>query len=391
MLPGINKTLAQSITPWYSFISCAPQTEIKADMEWINTFRDSEIGKNLAEQLKEMKPGPARIMEVCGTHTVSIAHNGIRELMPPGIELTSGPGCPVCVTDTSEIDLFINAARRKDTIITTFGDLIKVPGSSSTLKAEKANGADIRVVYSPLDAVEIARQNGSEEVVFLGIGFETTTPTIAAAIIQAERSGVHNFSVISAHKLMPPALEALVADDEIKIDGLLCPGHVSIIIGANAYEPLVAQYGIPCVIAGFEAVDILHGILRLVDQIDHHRAEVEISYDRAVYRHANATALDIMYRVFRPVPALWRGLGQIPASGLKIRKEYQEFDAEQKLGLERSQSSQKTACQCGKVLKGIINPSQCPLFGTACRPDKPIGPCMVSSEGACAALYRYGR
>ncbi len=379
------------MAPWYSFIFPSHKNKNGQYMDWINTFRDSKIAINLAEQLNNMQPRPARIMEVCGTHTVSIAHNGIREFMPPGIVLTSGPGCPVCVTDTSEVDLFIAAAKRKDTIITTFGDLIKVPGSSSTLKNEKTNGADIRIVYSPLDAVEIARQNSNKEIVFLGIGFETTTPTVAAAIMQAEKTGVNNFSVISAHKLMPPALEALVADDEVKIDGLLCPGHVSIIIGANAYEPLVEKYNIPCVISGFEAVDILHGIIMLVEQIENSRAEIEISYDRAVYQHENSTALHIMYQVFTPAVSIWRGLGEIPSSGLVIKEEYKKYDAEHKLGLKKIKSNKSSGCQCGEVLKGIITPKQCKLFDRACQPENPIGPCMVSSEGACAAFFRYGR
>lgn len=360
-------------------------------MDWINTFRNNELAKTLAMRLRKMNPRPARIMEVCGTHTMSIAHNGIRELMPPGIVLTSGPGCPVCVTDTSEIDLFISAAQRKDTIITTFGDLIKVPGSNSTLKNEITNGADVRIVYSPLDALEIAQQNQNKEVIFLGVGFETTTPAVAATILQAEKTGLNNFSVLAAHKLMPPALEALVADDEVQIDGLLCPGHVSIIIGAKAYKPIIDKYKIPCVIAGFEAVDILHGILMLVEQINNEKAVVEISYDRAVYQHGNSKALDIMYQVFTPVSAEWRGLGEIPLSGLEIRKEYEIYDAAKKLHLKKVKTTKKSGCQCGDVLKGIITPDKCKLFAKICRPENPIGPCMVSSEGACAACFRYGR
>ncbi len=360
-------------------------------MEWINTFRNTEVAKALTSQLKDLSPKPARIMEVCGTHTVSIAHNGIRELMPEGFTLTSGPGCPVCVTSTTEIDTFIAAAKIKDVIITTFGDLIKVPGSSSSLRNEQTNGADIRIVYSPLDAVEIAKKNHNKNVIFLGVGFETTTPTVAAAILHAQKEEVKNFFIISAHKLMPPALEALVSDPEISIDGLLCPGHVSIMIGADAYQPLVDKYHIPCVIAGFEAVDILHGIYMLAQQHQDNRADVEISYQRAVYKQGNPKAVQIMEQVFETASANWRGLGEIPASGLKVRSEFKDFDAEINFDIKVSSAPRKSGCKCGDVLKGIIYPDQCKLFGKACLPDHPIGPCMVSSEGACAAFYRYRR
>ena len=361
-------------------------------MEWIQTFRSSKVALSLAGILEELKPKPMRLMEVCGTHTVAIAHNGIRELIPPGVELTSGPGCPVCVTSVEEIDTFIAASKISNTIITTFGDLIKVPGSYSSLSREMSENADIRIVYSPLDAVEIARNNPGKEVIFLGVGFETTTPTIAASVLQATSEKITNFSIISAHKLMPPALEALVSDPEIKINGLLCPGHVSIMIGAEAYKPIVEKYNIPCVIAGFEAADILHAVVLLVKQIESGKpAKVDISYQRAVYEKGNTTAMSIMNQIFEPCSAHWRGFGDIDSSGLKLREEYQSFNALARFDIQVEKGLESPDCQCGNVLKGLISPPDCQLYSKACTPEDPIGPCMVSSEGACASFYRYKR
>lgn len=360
-------------------------------MEWLNTYRDGAVAGKFAELLKKQQGllPPVRFMEVCGTHTVSICRHGIRELLPAAITLTSGPGCPVCVTATADIDAFILAAELDGSIITTFGDLLRVPGSKSSLQDARAEGADIRTVYSSLDALQIARQNPGRQVVFLGVGFETTTPTVAAAILTAAEEGLRNFSVIAAHKVMPPALDALLADPEIKIDGLICPGHVSIMIGADAYEPFVARYKIPCVIAGFEPVDILKAVVLLSEQVKKGNPRVEIAYDRAVTREGNRRAMAIMYKVFAPADALWRGLAVIPGSGLEFRPEYDYFNARKRFGLSVAEAKDPAGCACGDVLKSIKIPADCKLFGTACLPEHPIGPCMVSGEGACGAYYKY--
>lgn len=360
--------------------------------KWLESFRDSDKAGRIVEGLRNIDlPRPVRFMEVCGTHTVSICRHGIRDLMPPEIVLTSGPGCPVCVTSTAEIDVFIRAAMLPDVIITSYGDMLRVPGSRSSLQDARAAGADIRTVYSSMDGLAIARENPGRQVVFLGIGFETTTPTVAAAILQADEEKIDNFSVVSTHKLMPPALDALLADESIAIDGLICPGHVSIMIGARAYRPYVEQYGIPCVIAGFEPVDMLEAIVMLARQVSGDRAEVEISYRRAVKEQGNEQAMRIMDKVFEPVDAYWRGLGVISDSGLRIRPSYESFDACRRFGLNIDSGKEPAGCACGDVLKSIIMPPQCKLFGRVCTPEHPVGPCMVSMEGSCGAFYRYGK
>lgn len=359
-------------------------------MDWLKTYRDGEVTGKLAQLLNKQEGlAPVRFMEVCGTHTVSICRHGIRELLPPTITLTSGPGCPVCVTATTDIDTFIKAAEIDNVIITTFGDLLRVPGSRSSLQDARAAGADIRTVYSSLDALQIARQNPGRQVIFLGVGFETTAPTVAAAILTAAQEKLRNFSVIAAHKVMPPALEALVADPDIRIDGLICPGHVSIMIGADAYEPLVARYHIPCVIAGFEPVDILSAVLMLAEQVQKGKAAVEIAYNRAVTKEGNRQAMAVMNKIFEPTDALWRGLTVIPGSGLDIRPQYDYFNARKRFAITVAEAKDPAGCACGDVLKSIKTPADCKLFGTACRPEHPIGPCMVSGEGACGAFYRY--
>lgn len=359
-------------------------------MEWLSAYRDGKTAAKLVSMLNNQQGlPPVRFMEVCGTHTVSICRHGIRELMPPAIALTSGPGCPVCVTATADIDTFIKAAELDNSIITTFGDLLRVPGSRSSLQDARAEGADIRTVYSSLDALEIARQNPERQVIFLGVGFETTTPTVAAAILTAEQESLRNFSVISSHKVMPPALDALLSDPEIQIDGLICPGHVSIMIGADAYQPFVDRYNIPCVIAGFEPIDILKAVVMLAEQIQDGKAKVEIAYDRAVTREGNRQAMQIMHEVFEPVDALWRGLTVIPASGLEIRPEYAYYNARKRFDLTIAEAEDPAGCACGDVLKSIKTPADCKLFGKVCLPEHPVGPCMVSGEGACGAFYKY--
>jgi len=328
-------------------------------------------------------------MEVCGTHTTSIFRNGIRSLLPDTISLLSGPGCPVCVTAQNEIDAFIELARLDDVIVATFGDLIRVPGADSSLQNEQAKGRDVRVVYSTFDAIEIAKKNPDKKVIFLGVGFETTAPTIAASILAAHGLSLNNYFVISAHKLLPPALFTLAETKETNIDGFILPGHVSVIIGVKAYLPFYEQYNVPCVIAGFEPIDILQAILMLTKQIEDHAPKLENSYKRAVTFEGNPKARSTMNAVFETADAAWRGLGSMPLSGLKIRKEYAAFDAQKVFEIKLAESEDPKGCACGEILLGVKIPPQCPLYKKTCTPIQPIGPCMVSSEGACAAYYRY--
>lgn len=328
-------------------------------------------------------------MEVCGTHTMAIFRNGIRSLLPDTISLLSGPGCPVCVTAQNEIDAFIELAKLDDVIITTFGDLIRVPGADSSLQNEKANGRDVRVVYSTFDAIEVAKNNPDKKVVFLGVGFETTAPTIAASILAARELHLNNYFVMSAHKLLPPALFALAENRKTKIDGFILPGHVSVIIGVKAYIPFFEQYNVPCVIAGFEPIDILQSIFMLTKQIENHAPKLENGYKRAVTFEGNPKAVSTMNSVFETADAAWRGLGIIPLSGLKIRKEFAAFNAQQVFGIELGETKDPKGCACGEILLGLKIPPQCPLYKKTCTPVQPIGPCMVSSEGTCAAYHRY--
>ena len=327
-------------------------------------------------------------MEVCGTHTVNIFRNGIKKMLPTNINLISGPGCPVCVTPIRYIDEIIALSRESDFIITTFGDMIKVPGSTSTLEKEKANGSDIRVVYSTLDALEVARNNPSKKIVFMGVGFETTSPTIASAILKADEEKINNFFVLSVGKVIPPAMRALLESGEININGFICPGHVSTIIGSRPYNFIAIQYGIPCVVSGFEPLDILQAIFMLAKQIEEGRAEVEIQYKRVVKPEGNKIALEKVSRVFKVVDSEWRGIGKIPLSGLEIREEYEQFNT-RKFEVEIEETREPKGCRCGEVLRGVIIPPECPLFREACTPENPQGACMVSTEGTCAAYYKY--
>lgn len=349
-----------------------------------------EYAQSLLTQIREMKPD-CSLMEVCGTHTMAIAKAGLRNLLPETLRLLSGPGCPVCVTAQGDIDSMIDLADRKDVIITTFGDMIRVPGTGSSLQEKKSEGADIRVVYSPIDAMGIARENPDKEVVFIGIGFETTAPTVAATIEMAAAEGMPNFSVLSLHKVVPPALEAIFSDEEIKVDGLICPGHVSAVIGVEPYAVLADQFHKPSVVTGFEAIDILEGVLMLVQQLNKAESKVEIQYRRVVKPEGNKVAQHVIERVFSAVDARWRGLGTIPGSGLALRPAYEAMDAKRKFDLPDREDHPIKGCSCGEILKGRMLPVECALFGKGCTPLKPIGPCMVSHEGACAAYYRYGR
>jgi len=338
-----------------------------------------------------MSNHPIRLMEVCGTHTMAIARAGIKKLLPEGIALLSGPGCPVCVTSAQEIGRAAAIGRRNDVILTTFGDMMRVPGPDGSLQDLKGEGRDVRVVYSCLDALETARRNPRREVVFLGVGFETTAPTVAATVLKARKEGVRNFSVLSHFKLIFPALEALLVSRASRIDGFICPGHVSVITGSRPYERIAARFRTPCVITGFEPSDILKGISALVRAHRTRRPRVVIEYKRAVRRDGNAKARRLMEKVFEPATVSWRGLGRIRKSGLVLRRAYRDFDAARRWPVRVAAGKEPAGCLCGAVLRGAKTPAQCRLFGKRCTPQHPVGPCMVSSEGTCAALYRYGR
>ena len=358
-------------------------------MKYIQEYRDSRLSRKIIEQIAAISHRDIRIMEVCGTHTVSIFRNGIRTVLPENVSLISGPGCPVCVTDQKEIDTAIALAAQENAIIATFGDLIRVPGTFSSLQKEQADGRDIRIVYSTFDAIHMARENPDKNVIFLGIGFETTAPTIAASVLAAEKAGVSNYFVYSAHKLMPPALEALMSGEVSRIDGFLLPGHVSVIIGTNAYAEFFDKYRIPCVITGFEPVDILQAVFNLTEMINTGSPRLENGYPRAVTDTGNTEATKIMYSVFEPGDASWRGIGRIAGSGLKFRPEYTTFDAKAHFNPDVPEALPPKGCACGEILTGKLTPPQCPLYKTKCTPMNPVGPCMVSSEGTCAAYYKY--
>ena len=358
-------------------------------LKYMAEFRDAKIARPLIEKIKILSQNQIRLMEVCGTHTMAIFRHGIRSVLPPTIKLISGPGCPVCVTAQSEIDAFITLGQLDDAIVTTFGDLMRVPGSGSTLQKERADGRDIRVVYSTIDALDIAKQNPDKKVVFLGIGFETTAPTIAASILTAQEWKLKNFFVFSAHKLVPPALLALMETESVEVDGFILPGHVSVIIGLNAYQPVYDTYRIPAVVAGFEPLDILHAIAMLVEQFESNAPKLANAYPRTVSAQGNRKAQQLLKDVFYIDDAQWRGLGTIAASGLKIRSEYAAFDAEAVFAIQRQAVEDPKGCACGQILTGAKTPPECPLYKTVCTPEDPVGPCMVSSEGTCAAYYRY--
>ena len=359
------------------------QSELKA-------FKDPRLARGLVESIRELVPdGGATLMEVCGTHTVAIARNGIRTLMPEGVRLASGPGCPVCVTSNHDIDKIIALARVEGVTIATFGDMTRVPGSTSSLLAEQAAGRSVEIVYSPLDALKLAQENPDRQIVFVGVGFETTTPLVAMAVERAKAAGLENFSVYGAHKNMPGALEVIINDPELKVDALILPGHVSTIIGVEPYRFLAEKYGVPGVITGFEPVDVLQGIAMIMRQLHEGRADIEIAYSRGVMAEGNPVALAAIDEVFETCSSTWRGLGEIPGSGYRIREEYAEFDAMRRFAPEVEPTVEHKGCRCGDVLRGVMPPNECPLFRTVCSPENPVGPCMVSSEGSCAAYYRY--
>jgi hydrogenase expression/formation protein HypD len=360
-------------------------------MKFVDEYRDSALVKPLVAELEKSVTRPARIMEVCGTHTMAIFRSGVRSILPEGLEIVSGPGCPVCVTSASHMDAFIAMAEIPNVRVSIFGDLFRVPGSHGSLANASSRGAKVNIVYSPMDALDLARQNPQELVVFLGVGFETTTPGIAATILAAHREQIDNFCVFSTHKVIPDPLEILMQDPELKINGLLCPGHVSAIIGASAYQPFVDKYGLACVVAGFEPADLLKGLILLARQIGEKRPQVDNIYPRVVSWEGNKRALAMMDEIFEPVDMEWRGLGVLEQSGLAIRDKYAAFDAQKRLDIEIPEAEEAKGCLCGQILKGQTIPPQCPLFDTRCTPGTPIGPCMVSSEGTCAAYHKYGR
>jgi hydrogenase expression/formation protein HypD len=359
-------------------------------VKFIDEYQDSELAKRLAHRIATQSTKTIRLMEFCGGHTHAIMKHGIRQLVPKTVEMRSGPGCPVCVTATADLDKAIALAHLPNVIITTFGDMMRVPGSYSSLQQSKADGADIRIVYSTIDAVGIAKANPEKSVIFIGIGFETTAPTIAASILKAQQQKIRNFHVLSLNKLTPPVIKALLDSGEVKLDGIICPGHVSVIIGSHPYEFVPRNYGIACVISGFEPLDILLCIDKLVEQIENAQPTVEIAYLRGVKPEGNRKALQLMEKVFELGEANWRGIGTVPQSGLNIRRKYEHFDADRAFSVSLKPPKEPKGCRCGDVVRGAATPPECKLFGKACSPESPVGPCMVSSEGACAAYYQYG-
>ena len=356
-------------------------------------FSDSEKTKILAEKIKQTAEAIKKkttLMEVCGTHTVAIFKSGIKSILPDNIKLISGPGCPVCVTPNEYLDRAIALSRLDDIIITTFGDMMKVPGTSSSLEKERTKGKDIRMVYSTYDALKIAKENPDKKAIFLGVGFETTAPTVALAIKEAKSKKIKNFFVLSALKLIPPALRFLAQSKDLNVDGFICPGHVSTIIGTVPYQFLADEFNIPSVISGFEPLDLFQSLYILLNQIKNNEAKVSNQYFRAVKKDGNPVALNLVDAVFQKEDSAWRGIGIIPESGLKVKDEYQEFDAPKKIIVKVEKSKEPAGCLCGPVIQGKKSPLDCSLFGKKCTPQSPIGPCMVSSEGSCQAYFKYG-
>jgi len=363
-------------------------------MKYIDDFRDPAVAARFFQQIAEQSAVLAErgrrvnIMEICGSHTMAIGRYGIREMLSGNVDLISGPGCPVCVTDPGYIDTAV-ALAKKGVIIATFGDMIRVPGSDTDLTECRAEGGDVRVCYSPVAAVELALKNPGREVVFLAIGFETTIAPVVSIVEMALKKGLKNISILTAFKLVPPALEALLTDKEISIDAFLCPSHVSAIIGSRVYDPIASGYHVPCVIAGFEPLDILYGTAGILSQLINGEARVENLYTRVVRPDGNRKAQELIAKYLESVDAYWRGLGVIPGSGLGLREKFASFDAERRFGMPVQPGRLPAGCRCGDVIKGKIRPPECGLFAKVCTPDHPVGPCMVSSEGTCAAYFKY--
>ena len=360
-------------------------------MKFLDEYRDAGRAEQFARELHRVTTRPWKIMEVCGGQTHAIVKFGIDELLPKQITLIHGPGCPVCVTPLEMIDKALEIAARPAVIFTSFGDMLRVPGSTTDLLSVKAKGGDVRMVYSPLDAVKLAEQNPTKEVVFFGVGFETTAPATAMAIHQAAQKKLKNFSMLISHVLVPPAIEALMSSPNCQVQGFLAAGHVCTVMGFEEYFPLAKKYRVPIVVTGFEPLDILQGVLMTVQQLESGHAEVENQYARAVRREGNQPAQELIKRIFQVVPRKWRGIGEIPKSGLGLRAEYAAFDAETRFDVAESHVEESPECMSGLVLQGQIKPHECPVFGVKCTPEHPLGAPMVSGEGACAAYYRYRR
>ncbi|MFH1533263.1 MAG: hydrogenase formation protein HypD [Pseudomonadota bacterium] len=359
-------------------------------MKYVDEFRSSDTAMALAASLRRRSTKPVRMMEFCGGHTVSVFRHGLRQLMPETVTLVSGPGCPVCVTANADLDRAVAFARVENAIVTTFGDMFRVPGSRQSLQQAKAEGADIRVVYSTTDALTIARANPGRPVIFLGIGFETTAPTVAASVVTAREQGLSNYFVHSMHKVCPPILEAILSSGTVNLQGLICPGHVSAITGAKIFAPVAGRWRIPCVVSGFEPADLLQAVDMLVAQVEAGESRVEIAYSRGVTWEGNVHAQRLLDRVFEPAPADWRGVGVVPDSGLRLREEFAAHDAEAAFDVDPGPTIEAAGCICGNVLLGTATPADCALFRSVCTPEAPVGPCMVSSEGSCSAWYKYG-
>jgi hydrogenase expression/formation protein HypD len=361
-------------------------------MRYVNKLNDSNLLRKLGGALRNKRlMKPMTIMEVCGTHTMAIHRGGIPSLLPDGMKLLSGPGCPVCVTPTSYLDKAIAIARQNDVILTTFGDMLRVPSSNGSLAHLRTDGFPVEVVYSPAQAVEMAKDNPTKQVIFLGVGFETTIPTIAASIKFARDNDIRNYSVLTAHKLVIPALRALISDPDLSVDGFLLPGHVSIVLGLEPYRFIADDYNRACVIAGFEPADVMQSLLMLAKQIEEDNQSVEIQYLRVVKPKGNHVAREIIDEVYEIADANWRGFGVIPDSGLVIRERFADFDAERRFPVDVAEVAEPAGCRCGEILQGKINPTECGLFETVCNPEHPVGACMVSSEGTCAAYYKHSR
>lgn len=358
-------------------------------MRFIEEYRDKETAQALGRAIRGITTKPWTLMEVCGGQTHAIVRFGVDQLLPEAVTLVHGPGCPVCVTPIELIDAAVEIAAREDVVFCSFGDMVRVPGSSTDLLAVKARGGDVRIVYSPLDALKIARAEPAHQVVFFAVGFETTAPANAMAVYRARREGIANFSVVVAHVLVPPAMEAILASRDNRVQGFLAAGHVCAVMGYTEYEPLASRYRVPIVVTGFEPVDILHGVYLCIKQLEEGRAEVENQYVRAVRREGNAAAQEMVREVFRVDRRMWRGIGEIPRSGLALRDEYAAFDALQRFDVREAVTVEPSECISGLVLRGVRKPNDCPAFGGRCTPERPLGAPMVSSEGACAAYYRY--
>jgi hydrogenase expression/formation protein HypD len=358
-------------------------------LKYIDDYRDKNLVDTLVKKITDTCSKSWTIMEICGGQTHSIMKYNLQELLPSQINLVHGPGCPVCVTPVELIDKAIHLAGRKDVILASFGDMLRVPGSKTDLLSMKANGADIRMFYSPLEVLKIASENPQKKVILFGVGFETTAPAIALTVKQAKIKNIPNFSVLCSHVLVPPAMEAILSSSVSRIQGFLAAGHVCTIMGYHQYIPLAQKYHVPIVITGFEPVDLLLGISRVIQLLEHHEVTVENAYTRLVTEKGNIPAQQLLEEIFEPVDRKWRGIGIIPKSGLALRKEYQSFDADLLFGLEHIKANEPKECMAGQVLQGLLKPDQCPAFGNLCTPEKPLGAPMVSSEGACAAYYRY--